>query len=368
MNPFCNVCIESHTELTLSVRSDHNKNDPISISIPILCSSLASINSIIHNSSNAYITQRAIQLLGQFGGRSRSHLRVSPSLPVVRPSDGYQIILHGEVFTLDLILELTVQLLERNLIVESLENTTAKLAATLRIQKANIESVRTTRIAYKRIAMSLLQTAFLACLNGKAILQDPSLIYKLELALYGDSLSEGSDEVYETRKEENRVMALLLYGILLMCCDIEVKEEANQMLHNMITPLLLLLVAYTRKADNTCYIEFYQSKVLKEITSQRIGTSIQSLPYKYMPPMHTISATVLFEALVALLCRDFPCVADVVTDVMEWIAKAILQEVKDPMLGMVLQTSYLEFFFLISEKKIDNHNWRVHVCRLMNML
>ena len=255
-----------------------------------------------------------------------------------------------------------MQLLERNLIVESLENTTAKLAATLRIQKANIESVRATRIAYKRIAMSLLQTAFLACLNGKATLQDPSLVYKLELALGGESLSEGSDEVYETRKEENRVMALLLYGILLTCCDIEVKEEAKQILHHMITPLLLLIVAYSQKADDNYCIELYQSKVFKEITSQRIGTSVRPLPFKYMPPMHTISATVLFEALVALLCRDFPCVADVVNEVMEWTAKTVLQEVKDSTFGVVLQTSYLEFLFLISEKRIDHHNWRVHVC------
>ena len=262
---------------------------------------------------------------------------------------------------MDLILEFAVQLLERNLIVESLANTTPKLAATLHIQEANIKSIRSTRIAYKRIAMNLLQTAFLACLNGKAILQDPSLVYKLELMLYGESMSESSEEIYEAKQEKNRVMALLLYGVLLMCCDIEVKEEARQILHRMITYLSLLFVAYTQKTDYNYITQLYQSQVFKEITSQRIGISVQSLPFKYNPPTHSISATVIFEALVALLCRDFPCVADVVSDVMEWIVKTVMQDIKDPNFSLVLQTSYLEFFFLLSEKKIDNHNWRVHV-------
>ena len=97
-------------------------------------------------------------------------------------------------------------------------------------------------------------------------------------------------------------------------------------------------------------------------TDWRFG-SVSSL--KYMPPMYTISATVLFEALIALLCRDFPCVADVVSEVMEWIARTVLQEVNDPTFSMVMQTSYLDYFLLISEKKIDNHNWRVHVCGII---
>lgn len=80
---------------------------------------VAALNNIIHNSSNSTITTNAIQLLGRFGGRSRSLLHGRISIPcMTSTAEGYVVILNGQRFIMDDVLEITVQLLERNLIAE----------------------------------------------------------------------------------------------------------------------------------------------------------------------------------------------------------------------------------------------------------
>ena len=256
---------------------------------------------------------------------------------------------------------------------ESLENTSGKLAETLRVQTANIHTVRSVRIAYKRIAMNLIQKAIIACLHGNTTLRDPSLIYKLEFIMnFSEKMEEEKDDdndgdddqaVSATNKDEPRVVSLLIYGLLLMCCDSEVKEEAKSILHRVSTPIILLAISYIQKPEKEedAFTELLRSNVFKEITSQRIGVSVNALPFRYTPPPQTLSASVLFEALIALLCRDFPCVADVIAEVVADLWKTVAQEIQDPQFAFVLNSSFMDYFFLISEKKIESHNWRAHV-------
>lgn len=247
---------------------------------------------------------------------------------------------------------------------ESLENTSAKLAATLRIQTVNIHTVRSVRIAYKRIAMNLIQKAIIACLHGSTTLHNPSLIYKLEFVMnLSEKMEEEDHDASTTNQDEARVVSLLIYGLLLMCCDSEVKEEAKSILHRVSTPIILLAISYIKRLDKEedAFTELLRSNVFKEITSQRIGVSVNALPFQYTPPPQTISAGVLFEALTALLCRDFPCVADVIAEVIADLWKTVAQEIQDPQFAFVLNSSFMDYFFLISEKKIESHNWRAHV-------
>ena len=154
---------------------------------------VATISSILHTSSIYTITSSALQLLGasprllsrpgRFGGRSRSLLRGYLSLPcTMAPATGFVVEVAGTPWVLDDLLETAVRLLDRNLIVESLEGTESKLSVTLRTHPDNIALTRGVRIAYKRIAIHLLELSFTACCHHQAAPCDPTLVYRLRRA------------------------------------------------------------------------------------------------------------------------------------------------------------------------------------------
>lgn len=134
---------------------------------------ISSLYTILHNSSNSSIVYTAHGILGHLGGKSRSTLKGVISLPCVEPSSGFRVVADaGEPFVLDGVLELAVQLLYRNRITESLDNTETKLATSLRTQICNIQMLRGVRTHYKQIAIHLISQCLILMFQTPTVLLD----------------------------------------------------------------------------------------------------------------------------------------------------------------------------------------------------
>lgn len=324
---------------------------------------VAALTNIIHNSSNSTITTNAIQLLGRFGGRSRSLLHGRISIPCMTSrTEGYVIILGGRRFVLDDVLDIAVQLLERNLIAESLENTETKLASTLRTLPSTIRMMRDVRIAYKRIAIHLLEQCIIArCYQGPTPI-DPLLVYRLQSVIFGEAYVPDSCKASSLNLQQDRVITLIIYTLLLSCCDTEVMKEAKTSIRRITTLFISLLINYSTKNRNlTDITSFYKSAFFREKTVQRLGMPLDFLPVGFHPPSETLCITSLFESLISLLYRDFPSVTDVVCDVVTMIWDVLCQQSTTKEAALYLAAPCMELFFLQSRQNVHNQDWRVHV-------
>lgn len=335
---------------------------------------IATMSSILHNSSTYTITSSALQLLGsevvspsrpgRFGGRSRSMLRGRLSLPcTMTPSSGFAVDVDGTPWVLDDLLETAVRLLDRNLIVESLEGTETKLSVTLHTHPDNITLTRGVRIAYKRIAIHLFQLCFTACCHHQTTPRDPTLVYRLESVLSGTAHFAPLESASVLLKSQSRVVMLILYGLLLACCDVEVKEEAMRSVHEITTYVAALVVNYSTYQKDSQYEEYFMnSQFLRERAKERMGVIVDSLPITYTAPANSLDLIVFFEALLTLLCRDYPSVTDVVCEVVKNLWSVIQEQSSKKSIAMILAVPCMELFFFLSEREVHHHDWRVHVC------
>ena len=324
---------------------------------------VAALNNIIHNSSNSTITTNAIQLLGRFGGRSRSLLHGRISIPcMTSTAEGYVVILNGQRFIMDDVLEITVQLLERNLIAESLENTEIKLASTLRTLPSTIRMMRNVRIAYKRIAIHLLEQCIIARCYPEPTPIDPLVVYRLQSVIFGEAYVPESFLNTSLNPNQDRVISLIIYTLLLSCCDTEVTNEAKASVRRITTLFIALLINYsTTNRDLSNVTLFYKSAFFREKTVQRLGMPLDFLPVGFHPPSASLCITSLFEALISLLYRDFPSVTDVVCDVVTMIWDVICQQSTTKEAALYLAAPCMELFFIQSRQNVHNQDWRVHV-------
>ena len=92
-----------------------------------------------------------------------------------------------------------------------------------------------------------------------------------------------------------------------------------------------------------------------------MGVMVDSLPITYMTPANSLDLIVFFEALLTLLCRDYPCVADVVCEVVKILWSVIQEQTSKKSIAMILAVPCMELFFFLSEREVHHHDWRVHV-------
>lgn len=328
---------------------------------------IAALTNILHNSSNSTITTNTLQLLGRFGGKSRSLLHGRVSIPCMTSTiEGYAVVIDGRRFVLDNVLEVAVQLLERNLIAESLENTETKLASTLRTQPSTIKMMRGVRIAYKRIAIHLLEQCIIACCYQELTPIDPHLVYRLKSVVFGEPYVPDNLTKISLNLQQDQVISLIIYGLLLSCCDTEVMDEAKASVQRITTLFTALLINYsTTFRDLDGVTDFNKSAFFREKTVQRMGLPLDFLPVGFHPPHGTLCITSFFEALISLLYRDFPSVTDVVCDVVAMIWDVICQQSETKEAALYLAAPCMELFFLLSEKNVHHHDWRVHVLSLI---
>ena len=163
-------------------------------------------------------------------------------------------------------------------------------------------------------------------------------------------------------KPQSRVIMLVLYGLLLACCDVEVKETAMRSVRAITTYVAALLVNYsTYQKDNAYRDYFMTSQFFREKARERMGVMVDSLPITYAAPENSLDLIVFFEALLSLLCRDYPSVTDVVCEVVKILWSVILAQSSKKSIAMILAVPCMELFFFLSEREMHHHDWRVHV-------
>ena len=257
---------------------------------------IASLYTILHNSSNSTISSLALTILGRLGGKTRSSLKGAIALPFITPSSGYIIVVGGQLYKLDDVLEVAVCLLDRNLIVESLDHTETKLATVLRTPVNNIQMLRGVRCTYKQIAVHLLERCVIACFHSQGFV-DPALTYRLERTV----LPEGVP--IEWKSDSERVVCLLLLGLLLACCDSEVKNQAFQSVTHIITSLACLMMQQIQPGSSYNTLWRKAQNTTDEILSQTFS-GVLPPPFPFMlNPVSSLSPTLLFKSLTALLSR-----------------------------------------------------------------
>ena len=260
---------------------------------------IASLYTILHNSSNNTISSLALTILGRLGGKARSSLKGSISLPSITPSHGYLILVNGHSYPMDDVLEIAVSLLERNLIVESLDQTETKLATMLRTPISNIRMLRGVRRSYKKIAIHLLEQCLVACFQSSGFI-NPALTYRLERVVKVEMKADSGTE---------RVVCLMLLGLLLACCDSEVKDQAYQSVSRIVISLVCLMRQQICPNSSSSSLWRKSQNMTDDILSQSFLGVIPP-PFPYVLNTDTsLSPTVLFKSLTALFYRgDEVCI------------------------------------------------------------
>ena len=306
-------------------------------------SPIAYLYTILHNSSNSTLTNLAINLLGRLGGRSRSTLRGHISLPTTKPTSSLVTVVNRCPLSLSLVVELTVQLLHRNLIMNTLERNDVKTAGTLRTSVTNLHAIRVTRKHVKTTAVNLLYHCLLACCE-KTDMINPALAYQLSSIFVSssenptgitsdDDKNDKNDKNHNNKKNNNndnndedseRVVSLLLLGLLYACCDVEVSTLARKHFHSLLAYFMTLLVQSIRPNDH-----HHQTIPWSQPSGMTDELFVQHTGGVFPPPLPTIiassspgtlSPTLVFRAMAALMGRG----DEVCMEVLQEIGKEVI--------------------------------------------
>lgn len=294
----------------------------------------SAVSTILHTSSNQRITSQALALLGRLGGRSRTVLRGSVDLPCFsNPCDGYEVLfpsassaISHHVITMDSHIAEAVELLLRNLIVEPLDGTTTKLSQTLRCSPENVEMIRGIRVQYKLRAIDLIEKCLTACVSNPSAVTNPLLCHQLAMALGEPSLGgmetvkDAAEEALplQSEKVQERCVSLLLYGLLLACCDSEVKAVALEKVKAFFTYITCLILNHTHfrtdEKDEVFSLLSRSSNYHGILMHLSLGVVPVMSPFVVSFPPDCLSPLVVTDVLVALLDNEFPSVDDLVVE------------------------------------------------------
>lgn len=331
----------------------------------------SALNTILHTSSNQRITLLALSLLGRLGGRSRSLLRGDIDLPCYSsPSTGFEVVFRSlsssvrhHLITMDSYIAEAVGLLYRNLIVESLDDTVAKLSQTLRCSPTNIEKIRRVRVQYKLRAIDMLEKCLVACCSCSAVDVDPSLCYALEMCLRRDEPHAMPPS--DGEKAQERCVSLLLYGLLLACCDSEVKDEAIARVKSFLTYFACLMMSNThfRKGDqDDIGILFNNASSYSEVLHNLSMGVISILsPLVVTFPPDSLSPLVLFNVIASLLDNEFPSVDDLVVDVSIHFWNVVEEQAKRKGSALWIALPCMESFLASLLHHCVKSGWRCRV-------
>lgn len=306
----------------------------------------SSLSTILHTSSNQRITTQALALLGRLGGRSRTVLRGDVDLPCFsNPSNGYEVlfpsassVLSHHLITMDSHIAEAVEFLFRNLIVEPLDDTTAKLSQKLRCSPENVEMTRSIRVQYKLRAIDMIEKCITACVSNPSVVMNPLVCYRLAMCLgdpnIGDMETEDDPAQEETlvqnEKTQERCVSLLLYGLMLACCDSEVKDVALEKMKAFFTYFACLILNYTRfrtdEKDDLSALLSKSSKYHGILMHLALGVVPVLSPFVISFPPDCLSPLLLSDVLVALLDNEFPSVEDLVVEASLVIWKVVEEQ------------------------------------------
>ena len=211
--------------------------------------------------------------------------------------------------------ELTVQLLHRNLITNTLERNDVKTAGTLRTSVSNLLAIRSTRKQVKTTAVNLLYHCVLACCE-KTEMVDPSLAYQLSSAFVPSTeipagianrdKDNNNRDGTRNGSDNERVVSLLLLGLLYACCDVEVSALAREHFHNLLAYFLALSVHSIRPNTTHCQTAPWSqpSGMTDELFVQHTGGVLPPpLPTTITSPAGKLPPTLVFRAMAALMSR-----------------------------------------------------------------
>lgn len=305
----------------------------------------SSLSTILHTSSNQRITAQALTLLGRLGGRSRTVLRGDVDLPCFsNPSNGYEVlfpsassVLSHHLITMDSHIAEAVEFLFRNLIVEPLDDTTAKLSQKLRCSPENVEMTRSIRVQYKLRAINMIEKCITACVSNPSVVTNPLACYQLAMCLGEPNIGgmemvedPAQETLAQNEKTQERCVSLLLYGLMLACCDSEVKDVALEKMKAFFTYFACLILNYTRfrtdEKDDLSSLLNKSSKYHGILMHLSLGVVPVLSPLVISFPPDCLSPLLLSDVLIALLDNEFPSVEDLVVEASLVIWKVVEEQ------------------------------------------
>lgn len=337
---------------------------------------MTALNSIIHNSANSSLVMYAINLVGRLGGKARSIMKGQIDLPCIsQHQPGYHITCSFSNTTsfdlsFDILLEEAVRLLHRNLIVESLEGTEKKLANTNHCKPSNILLVRSLRTQYKKLALKIIETCLIACCGSSTVSFDSSLVYSLDTILSTTDQAAMSYLFTNHDDDQERVVCLLLYGLLMSCCDVEVGDIAMESAKHILNYMMCLFINNTfvsaDEEHQTAFIgslSSYQSIVFQNA----FGVVLTQLPLNVHFPKNCLSPLLLFDVITCLLDCDIPTISTKIIELSQYMLTIIQSSIVDDIEQRWLVMPSMEYFLAILLSHSKDVGWRSksNICEVL---
>lgn len=326
---------------------------------------------IIHNSSNQSLAQSAVSLLGRMGGKTRSSLKDRIDLPCYTDTDKHYLIAlpNGRSINLDIYLESLLFFLHRNLIFSFDSKTDSKLCLTIHCSVKNIDAMRALRIQFKKRAISAVNQLLLGFCSNDYCLFDPSMYYRIEPSLI-------KNEKVNMIGIEDRCSSMLVYSLLLGCCDCEVKEQSKEALSSFLHYLACIIAQYA--VPNSEGVSFWPSSdysVQAVVNKELFGPSFAPLPFTLSIPSGCISPLLVAHALIHLLEREDSFYSDIAIFTLQTLHNSLHEvcgtcnesraETMNPDLLMMIFNEYLLSIFF---KECINGGWRLKVGMIESLL
>ena len=319
---------------------------------------ISSLTNILHTTSSSYIIKLVISLLGKLGGRTRTLLK--DRIDLASYSFSRKLLLQYDEHSylpMDSYIILTVSLLERNLIVKSLEDSEVTLSRMLHCTRSSIARLRSIRRSYKLTATRSLEHVFYLCCEGKEIIISPSNSYQLKTNLCS---TKSIRHPTSDQCQQDEIISLLFYGLVLACCDIEIRDEAFTILQRIACYMVGLLINYTGKGqiDPPPSIP---SQYLYAVSQDALGVVPIPFPLTISFPPDILSPELLVRVIAVLLEREIPNAVEVVLDISNYMTDILIDMIsnKRQMLWEIVPT--VEFFITTIMKHAVISNWRCKV-------
>lgn len=335
---------------------------------------IASIYSILRGSS--IFSLNVLNMFALFGGHARAELKGHVDLPVMDHVSSLVIqARNGFSWDIHFYVELAVKFIDRNLILEPLDYSLAKLCTTLHCSSESIKQIRSIRIHFKQVALQLIAKSLQLCLHSsgaeipanfsKSVVLSPASLPLLSApqgaAPSGESAQSGSarvlssEDVVEslsTLSDQDRSFCLGLLGLFIARGDVDIKSKAHELLVSYLAYFAGLFVSYAAPSTSSVSRSFtYQAS-----RSSLLGPEIPTYPLGLAVVPDSLNPFLLFHVLVLFLQRDQSVVSSIAILVIDLLISQIRQLQPDSMLleGFVLES----FLRVASQSEMQGH-WRL---------
>ena len=323
---------------------------------PIKSDFISLLNTILHNSPNTNLTSIAITILGRLGGRTRSTLKGTIDLPCLTESATAIVLQCNEeagsgVVPFDYLLELVVQLFQRNVILDDLEGSVTKLSSSLRCPQENVVMMRGIRCSFKRNVLGVLRACLYLYCGHSAWVLSASTMRRVDAVL-----GEGAHWLLE----HERCLALLLYALLLTQEDTEVAQEAKALMQQVIAYFAVLFLQYAQ--PNTQHVSLFPLSALpsqQQMHCEFLGPQLPPLPYCLCAPSTSASPLTFLHAVVSLLERDDDVCANTAMAIMQQLHEAIAEQPGE--VSLFVAESVDEAFLALVVHRASEGNMKVRV-------